>query len=178
MTAADVVARLEAYGHVVRGQGPWSAQCPAHADRDPSLSIGDVDGRVLVHCHAGCAPDDVVETLDLTWRDLFEDDVHHGRRAGRRARPGPPSERRKPAPPLAEVDIVLDAFHRARLSWRCSPRPGSWCAECPVCRDPRRSVSVIDFTSDLGREDEPVLVACVNGCERTAIATALQEESS
>jgi hypothetical protein len=32
-----------------------SARCPAHEDRRVSLSIavGD-DGRVLLHCHAGC----------------------------------------------------------------------------------------------------------------------------
>ena len=36
------------------GKG-WVAQCPAHEDRNPSLSIteGD-DGRALVNCHAGC----------------------------------------------------------------------------------------------------------------------------
>jgi 5S rRNA maturation endonuclease (ribonuclease M5) len=31
------------------------ACCPAHDDRNPSLSLKDADdGRVLVHCHAGC----------------------------------------------------------------------------------------------------------------------------
>lgn len=30
------------------------AHCPAHDDRDPSLSIHDADGKVLVRCHAGC----------------------------------------------------------------------------------------------------------------------------
>ena len=33
----------------------WMAPCPTHEDRDPSLSIRDADdGKVLVHCHAGC----------------------------------------------------------------------------------------------------------------------------
>ena len=33
----------------------WSACCPAHKDRDPSLSISTgAGGRVLVNCHAGC----------------------------------------------------------------------------------------------------------------------------
>ena len=31
------------------------ARCPVHDDRTPSLSIRDADdGRLLVHCHAGC----------------------------------------------------------------------------------------------------------------------------
>ena len=34
--------------------GGWTARCPAHNDRKPSLSICDAhDGMVLVHCHAG-----------------------------------------------------------------------------------------------------------------------------
>jgi putative DNA primase/helicase len=42
----------------------WVACCPAHRDRDPSLSIaqGD-DGRILVHCHAGCEQGAVIDAL-------------------------------------------------------------------------------------------------------------------
>src|SRR4051812_46760252 len=43
--------------------GEWTARCPAHDDRNPSLSIRDVDGKVLVHCHAGCAQTHVVAAL-------------------------------------------------------------------------------------------------------------------
>lgn len=41
----------------------WMAKCPAHDDRDPSLSIRDVGGKVLVHCHAGCSQGSVVTSL-------------------------------------------------------------------------------------------------------------------
>lgn len=42
----------------------WSACCPAHEDRSPSLSITDTgDGKVLVHCFAGCSQEDVIESL-------------------------------------------------------------------------------------------------------------------
>jgi KaiC/GvpD/RAD55 family RecA-like ATPase len=37
------------------GHQQWLAPCPYHEDKSPSLSIGEGDdGRVLVHCHAGC----------------------------------------------------------------------------------------------------------------------------
>ena len=37
--------------------GGWTARCPAHDDRTPSLSIRDADdNKVLVHCHAGLRP--------------------------------------------------------------------------------------------------------------------------
>lgn len=46
------------------------AQCPAHDDRRPSLKIDDDDGTVLFHCHAGCAPADVLFAIGLTFADL------------------------------------------------------------------------------------------------------------
>ena len=44
--------------------GSWTACCPGHNDRTPSLSISEAeDGRILVHCHAGCAQEVVVGAL-------------------------------------------------------------------------------------------------------------------
>jgi putative DNA primase/helicase len=44
--------------------GGWTARCPAHDDRTPSLSIRDADdGKVLVRCHAGCDQERVIATL-------------------------------------------------------------------------------------------------------------------
>ena len=60
----------------------WMARCPAHEDREPSLSISaGPDGKVLVHCHAGCDQHDVVAALRR--RALWEPT---GRIAGRYAR--------------------------------------------------------------------------------------------
>jgi putative DNA primase/helicase len=42
----------------------WMARCPAHEDREPSLSIADADnGKVLVRCHAGCDQHRVIAAL-------------------------------------------------------------------------------------------------------------------
>ncbi|WP_062469493.1 hypothetical protein [Variovorax boronicumulans] len=50
----------------------FSARCPVHDDRSPSLSIKEgEDGRVLLHCFAGCPPQEVVAVLGLTMADLF-----------------------------------------------------------------------------------------------------------
>jgi hypothetical protein len=47
-----------------RGQGPWVARCPAHEDRNPSLSIRvATDGKPLWKCFAGCAQEDVTKAL-------------------------------------------------------------------------------------------------------------------
>lgn len=54
------------------GQDKWIGRCPAHNDRNPSLSIAvGKDGRVLIHCFAGCTHRAILEALGLQERDLF-----------------------------------------------------------------------------------------------------------
>lgn len=64
------------------GRDRWSAQCPAHDDRRPSLSVAVVDDRVLLHCHAGCALPEVLDALGLEPRDLFSDNGSRARGRG------------------------------------------------------------------------------------------------
>ena len=46
--------------------------CPAHDDRDtPSLSLKAENGKLLLHCFAGCQPEDVVSEMGLEMEDLF-----------------------------------------------------------------------------------------------------------
>ena len=45
-------------------------RCPAHDDTIPSLHVTDGDGRVLVHCHAGCTQDAVLDALREQGLDL------------------------------------------------------------------------------------------------------------
>jgi hypothetical protein len=71
MTAEKLLSRLE--GVIQRGEGRWSARCPAHNDKSPSLSIADAGGKVLLHCFTGCAAEDVLEAVGLSWRDLYPD---------------------------------------------------------------------------------------------------------
>lgn len=59
----------------------WSAPCPGHEDRRASLSIGEgSDGRVLLHCFAGCETEDIVKAAGLTMGDLFPEKERDGRR--------------------------------------------------------------------------------------------------
>lgn len=68
MKIKDFLARLcDVYP---TSQG-WNAQCPAHEDKTPSLSVAAGDqGGIIVHCHAGCSAEAVVNALGLTLRDL------------------------------------------------------------------------------------------------------------
>jgi hypothetical protein len=66
---ALVAERLAAVGSDVRN---GSARCPAHADRQPSLSVRRAADRVLVTCFGGCRTDEVVAALGLKMADLFD----------------------------------------------------------------------------------------------------------
>ena len=71
MTPADnLTARLDG----VKSTGPdrWISHCPAHDDRNPSLTIRQAeDGRLLIHCFAGCGAADVLAAVGLSFADLF-----------------------------------------------------------------------------------------------------------
>ncbi|MGE3771480.1 MAG: DNA primase [Gammaproteobacteria bacterium] len=98
MTAADtLIARLEK----VKATGPdaWVASCPAHEDRRPSLSIRQIEDRVLVHCWAGCGAGDVVAAVGLSLADLFD------RQPEREA---PHRSRRPPLPSSRELVVLLE----------------------------------------------------------------------
>jgi hypothetical protein len=55
---------------VERLGGHWTSnggmcRCPAHADRTPSLSVRPGRSRLLFHCFAGCAAEDILRALAL-----------------------------------------------------------------------------------------------------------------
>jgi putative DNA primase/helicase len=61
MSAAETIAK--ALGGHKTGNG-WTARCPLHDDQTPSLSISSgKDGKVLVHCHAGCNQRDIFNAI-------------------------------------------------------------------------------------------------------------------
>jgi putative DNA primase/helicase len=95
-------------GH--RAGATWMAKCPAHEDRNPSLSISLGDHRkVLLHCFAGCAQCDVISAL--VDRGLWDAKVEKfGRFSPKRE-----------TPTIVEPDANARARSEAALSiWRAS----------------------------------------------------------
>ena len=113
------------------GNGRWSACCPAHEDRNPSLavSVGD-DGRVLLNCFAGCSPDAVRASLGLDWRDLHVEPVPDGSGVRRRPRAAPatPRDATPAGDPRDELDDVRAEYVRRlgepHASWHYSDAGG------------------------------------------------------
>lgn len=74
----EVLARLE---HVKGGGDAAVASCPAAAhgngqgDRNQSLSVAYKSGQVLLNCHAGCHPQDVMAGLGMEWEDLWDEPI-------------------------------------------------------------------------------------------------------
>ena len=62
MTAVSIEAIVRALGGHKVGPG-WMVPCPAHTDRTSSLSVCQARGKVLVHCHAGCPQNQVIDAL-------------------------------------------------------------------------------------------------------------------
>lgn len=59
----------------VRGKnGSFTARCPAHKDKSPSLAIRQDGERILLHCFAGCSANEVVESVGCTLSDLFQEE--------------------------------------------------------------------------------------------------------
>ena len=73
MTAAPIDNVLAQLTKVRQRQpGQWSACCPAHADKGPSLSVRETpEGAVLLYCFAGCSVGAVVAALGLDMTELF-----------------------------------------------------------------------------------------------------------
>jgi 5S rRNA maturation endonuclease (ribonuclease M5) len=69
-----LIDALKAAGKTVKanGQDSYMAQCPAHDDGRPSLSVRKVAGQVLTYCFAGCTAESIVQALGMTMADLYD----------------------------------------------------------------------------------------------------------
>ncbi|RFZ48382.1 DNA primase [Mycobacterium marinum] len=73
--AYDKVRERLREAHLIARDGgeQLTARCPAHDDRNPSLSVRGIEGQVLMYCHAGCETRDIAAALALQMSDLFDD---------------------------------------------------------------------------------------------------------
>ena len=71
-TMPDVNIVLSRLDRVRKNGTGWTARCPAHEDRTASLSVATGrEGRLILHCFAGCSVHDVLSDIGLTVGDLF-----------------------------------------------------------------------------------------------------------
>jgi hypothetical protein len=108
MTGPEIAVALGGRWQGRRGM----ARCPAHPDRNPSLSVTESDdARPLLHCHAGCPQEAVIDAL---------------RRLGLWPARGEHVEYRPPDPAVVEARRQAEAkerrrrFEEARSIWRAA----------------------------------------------------------
>lgn len=117
MTTEDFLSRLD---HVTPTKRGWQARCPAHADKNPSLSIREgEEGRIVLHDFAGCAPSEICAAVGLTVADLFAD---HGRSRKdiRRDKAEREAKRARKEKEFKETGARLDAVREAERLIRCA----------------------------------------------------------
>lgn len=65
-----ILSRLEKVRKT--GSQNWIACCPAHADKNPSMTLREEsDGRILVTCFAGCSFEEIANSVGLGWEPWF-----------------------------------------------------------------------------------------------------------
>ena len=67
MTYDEILSHLQVKK---RYQDKAQCQCPAHDDRQASLTVTNGRDSVLIHCHAGCDIDNVLSAAGLKKSDL------------------------------------------------------------------------------------------------------------
>ena len=103
----DLLNRLE---KVKGSKGRWTACCPAHGDKSPSLAITMLDdGRILLKCFAGCSAYEIVSAVGMDMTDLFPKETKLGYRSDNQALK---SERR----PFYATDLLKIIHFEALLT--------------------------------------------------------------
>ena len=70
------ISNLRDMGKIVKLTGPnqWQVQCPAHDDNRPSLSLREGnDGKLLLHCHAGCKYESMMDAIGIKKSEEYMD---------------------------------------------------------------------------------------------------------
>lgn len=117
----EIAARVEAAKENKPAPGLARAmvcRCPAHDDKRPSMLVSETeDGRVLMHCRAGCTFDEIRQGLGLDPIDLIPEHLRHARTDGNRSphkgpRFSPWQALKALAVDVLTVEIAANQVHR------------------------------------------------------------------
>jgi putative DNA primase/helicase len=134
---------LELFNNVKpNGANRYLASCPTdahkHGDRHPSLSITVLpDGTKLLHCFAGCSPEDICHEIGLELKDLFAKDVSHGHRPIYKPQGPKPDEKHQKKlennwshyRPLNGSDVASVYLHARGLRLKSYPKTLRWASK-------------------------------------------------
>ena len=110
MTVDEFIALLHGVRRTSRGV---LAKCPAHDDRNPSLSVHLGDRGLLVKCWAGCRLEDICAALGIRQTDLFFDSLTDDPRQRREAARQRAAQRIRHEAQQQAEGLVIDALREA-----------------------------------------------------------------
>jgi putative DNA primase/helicase len=109
----DLLAHLK--GVRRSGEG-WTAKCPAHEDRQNSLSVHYRDEKWLLKCHAGCGWEAIIAALGIASADLFD-----------RGEVKDPPEQPRNRSTAQSAGLTLEQYAAAKAL------PATFLRECGLC---------------------------------------------
>ena len=68
MELREIISRFEVDRKI--NEASYQCKCPAHHDSKASMTVSEKDGKILIHCHAGCRTEDILREVGLTMSDL------------------------------------------------------------------------------------------------------------
>lgn len=87
------------------GSDSWIACCPSHDDKSPSMTVREAEeGKILIHCFAGCEINDILASVGLTIQDVMPDSA-------------PDEIRRSRKIPFSPADVLACAKSDALLMY-------------------------------------------------------------
>ena len=99
---------IEQIAQALNGQPSGSgyiAHCPAHDDKRSSLSISQKNGKILLHCYAGCSQQSVIAALSD--RGLWA--------GGNGRRPAEGQKKERPIPMVLPIDLARKLYNVTAL---------------------------------------------------------------
>jgi hypothetical protein len=107
MRIEDFLSRLKKVRKT--GANNWIACCPAHDDKNPSMTVGIGDNQgIIIHCFPGCSPAEIVWALGLELHELMPERPLGREYVAGRARPFPAAD-------VLEA-VANDAFYVAYMA--------------------------------------------------------------
>lgn len=89
------------------GANKWQSCCPAHEDKAPSLAIKELDdGRVLIHCFAGCSSSEILQSVGLDFDVLYPEPASY--------------HLPKPRKPFNATDVLNALAFEVLIAWNCA----------------------------------------------------------
>ena len=100
ITIRDILGQLKVKGRP-DADGNYKCRCPAHDDKQASLSVREGDKGIVIKCFAGCSLDSICGRLGMKPADLFWEDEDK--------RPPQQAAKKSKTPPK-QFDSLEDAF--------------------------------------------------------------------